>query len=328
MPFGALVVDQLLLEPNIFLAPMSGVTSSAFRRLLKRQNPSAIGLVFTEFVSVEGLVRRNSRSRDLMNFHAEESPVAVQVFGRDIAHMAEAAAMAEQAGAALVDINCGCPVPKVVKRGGGCELMRSPQHLGSLVSAVRKAIKVPLGVKIRSGWDRLSRNAVQIARICEENGASIVTIHARTRQDGYQGRADWDLIAEVVSCVSIPVVGNGDVVDYRSAEQGFQQGVRGLMIGRAALANPWVFREIQAGFHSTEALKPEKSDIVQLLEDYRNLLLEEMPEKAAIGRLKFLSCRLAKGFPGAASLREMLCQAPSVAVMSELILAWKEGTLA
>lgn len=319
-----LTVGSVSFAPRLLLAPMSGVTNSAFRKLIRRENPGAVGLVVTEFISIEGLTRSNKQSLRMMHFDPEERPLAIQIFGYDADRMAEAAKMAEDAGADIVDINSGCPVPKVVRRGGGCELMRRPDHMAKMLTAVRQAISVPLTLKIRSGWDEDSRNGIEIAHIAEACGVQLLTVHGRTRVQLYRGLADWDFVAEVARAVSIPVIGSGDVVDAESARARLASGVAGLMIGRGALSNPWVFSEIHSELsgNTPQAFMPIEHKalrIMRVLRDYHDLLMEDMPEKGAIGKMKQLASQTIRAVPGAASVRRTLCRSNTLAAFLALM---------
>lgn len=288
--FTSFKIGHLEIKPNLVLAPMSGVTCSSFRRLIKQLNPGAVGLLVTEFISVEGLTRESTRSVRMMHFHPEEHPLGIQIFGHDINRMRDAALMAQDAGADLVDINCGCPAPKVVKKGGGCELMRQPQHLRMILREVRKFITVPLTIKMRSGWDSENRNAVEIAKIAEGEGVNSITVHGRTRFDLYRGEADWEFVHQVRDTVKIPVCGSGDVVDRKSAEARVQKsGANGLYVGRAAISNPFVFTDIVNGSEKIELTK------LQVIEKYVELLSEEFEPQYRIGRLKQLVSQMCKG---------------------------------
>jgi nifR3 family TIM-barrel protein len=280
-------IDDIRIYPNLVLAPMSGVTNPSFRKLISILNPQSVGLFVSEFISIEGLTRNNARSVGMMRTSVVGVPYAVQIFGYDINRMVDAALMVQDQGVDIVDINCGCPVPKVVKRGGGCQLMREPLHLATILNRVKKAISIPLTLKIRAGWDDSSRNALEIAKIAQDNGVSMLAVHGRTRTEGYRGTSDWDLVAEVARSVSIPVVGSGDVVDEASAQAGFDAGVSALMIGRRALSNPWIFKDLCRCFEK-ENFRPEvesETAIVEVLKTYRDLLLQDMPERAVTGRL-------------------------------------------
>ncbi|MCC6954076.1 MAG: tRNA-dihydrouridine synthase [Deltaproteobacteria bacterium] len=312
--------------PRLILAPMSGVTNSAFRRLLRRENPNGLGHVVTEFISIEGLTRANAQSVRMLAFAPEERTISIQIFGYDVDRMRDAALMAQDSGAEIVDINSGCPVPKVVRRGGGCELMRQPIHMAQMLTAVRAAVKIPLTLKIRSGWDDACRNGIEIAKIAEDCGVDMLAVHGRTRTQLYRGESDWDFIGRVASSVKIPVVGSGDVVDVASAKDKLERsGVAALMIGRGALQKPWIFEEIHAGMTGRTFVPPSPARLFELFGEYRDLLLEQMPEKGAIGKLKQLASQATRSFPGSAFARKALVQSSSISHFSELLKFYRDG---
>jgi nifR3 family TIM-barrel protein len=280
-------IRNLEISPGLVLSPMSGVTTSAFRRLIKRNNPGCVGLTVSEFVSAEAMTRAVPRTFDMMKFRAEERPYGIQIFGADPVRMADAAQIVEGLGADLVDINCGCPAPKVVKKGGGCELMRNPLLLEKILSSVRKAVKIPLTLKMRSGWDENSKNFLEIAKLAEDCGVEAITIHGRTRAQLYRGEADWSLFEKVLATVSIPVCGSGDVVCRESADVRFKVGVSGLFIGRGALSNPFIFSEIMG----TPVYKAPE----EVMLEYIALLREDFHDRACIGKVKQLASQFAKG---------------------------------
>ncbi len=288
-------VRNISVSPGLVLSPMSGVTTRPFRRLIKELNPGAVGLLVSEFVSVEGMTRGSRRTMEMMRFSEEERPYCVQIFGYDVARMRDAALMVQDLGADLVDINCGCPAPKVVKRGGGCELMRQPEHLREIVSAVRKAISIPLTLKMRSGWDESSKNAIDLAKMVVGEGVEALAVHGRTRAQLYRGEADWSLVEQVADAVDVPVLGSGDVVDRVSAEQRLKGKVAGLFIGRASIWNPLVFREIMDGAPS--ALRGNHSLMIQVLSRYIELLREDFPESSCAGKVKQLASQMCRGAP-------------------------------
>lgn len=320
-------IASLSCAPNLVLAPMSGVTNSCFRRFIKRLNPGHVGLVVTEFISVEGMTRQNAQSLRMMSFQEEERPISVQIFGFDIDRMVAAAEMVQAHGADIVDINCGCPVPKVVRRGGGCELMRQSNHLEKMLQALRKAVSIPLTLKIRAGWDESSRNAVEIARMAEGCGIDMLAVHGRTRQALYRGEADWSIVRDVCAAVKIPVVGSGDVVNFATAVERYRSGVAALMIGRGALSNPWVFSEISLGLQSKEFVRPPASATADVLQQYAEILSADLPEKAVIGRLKQFSSQVTRRVHGSADVRRALCRSQSVAEFCDLVATWKEHLL-
>ncbi len=311
-------------SPNLILAPMSGVTNSAFRRLILRYNPGAVGLVVTEFISIEGLTRQNVKSRKMLAFRESERPISIQLFGYDIPRMVEAAKMVEDEGAQIVDINSGCPVPKVVKKGGGCELMRQPTHLGKMISEVKNAVSIPVTLKIRAGWDCNNRNALEVARVAEESGVSMLTVHGRTRTEMYRGLADWELVQNVATSLRIPVVGSGDICDYASARERSHEGLSGYMIGRAALANPWVFSEIVAQDRGLAFARPADTETVKVIEDYLTILEEEELEKVIIGRLKQFCSQVTRRVRGSARARKELLTSHSIAQFRERLARWND----
>ncbi|MFN8389306.1 MAG: tRNA dihydrouridine synthase DusB [Bdellovibrionota bacterium] len=329
MPLAPLSIGSVAVQPNLVLAPMSGVTNIAFRRLIKELNPGAVGLVVTEFISIEGLTRANAQSLQMMRYTEGERPISIQIFGYEISRMVDAAKMVEDAGADIVDINCGCPVPKVVRKGGGCELMRQPDHLAKMLTAVKQAVKIPLTLKIRAGWDNANRNALSIGKMAEDCGVSMLAVHGRSRQDLYRGKADWTLVGEVARALKIPVIGSGDVVSFESAVRAFEQGVQGIMIGRAALSNPWVFSEIQSqltanGSGAAQFQTPPASAVIDVLERYAELLLESMSTRAALGRMKQLSSQITRRIEGSAPMRRELCTSGSLETMRESLKRFRE----
>ena len=279
---------------------MSGVTTRPFRRLIKEYNPGSVGLVVSEFVSVEGMTRGSRRTLEMMKFSDDERPYCVQIFGYDIDRMRDAAMMVQDIGADMVDINCGCPAPKVVKRGGGCELMRQPDHLRQIIQEVRRAVSIPLTLKIRAGWDESTRNAIEVAKMAESEGIEALAIHGRTRAQLYRGLADWSLVREVAEHLSIPVLGSGDVVDRASAEERLSGKVSGLFIGRASIWNPLVFGEIVSGQRDT--LKNDHNKMLEVLFRYIELLREDFQDSSCAGKLKQLASQMCRGAPWRKSL--------------------------
>lgn len=307
-------VGRVQVSPGLVLSPMSGVTSCAFRRLIKKLNGDSVGLLVSEFVSVEGMTRQSRRTLGMLRFMPEERPFAIQIFGYDIERMAAAAKMVEDTGADIVDINCGCPAPKVVRKGGGCELMRQPEHLCKIFAAVRKSVSIPLTMKMRSGWDEASKNAVEIARMAEGEGVEAIAVHGRTRAQLYRGTADWDFVAGVADAVKLPVMGSGDVVDRASAVERSRGRITGLFIGRAAIENPFVFREIHSG--ESVGLRTNPALMLDVVELYIALLREEFPPKACIGKIKQLVSQMCRG----QEWRKDICRARTLDEQLEIVL--------
>jgi tRNA-dihydrouridine synthase B len=234
-------IGSVTLGSPFVVAPMAGMTDTAFRRLVKRQG--GCGLVVTEMVSSEGLVRGIDRTLEYAEYTEEERPVSIQIFGGDPAKMAAAAQIVEGMGADIVDVNMGCPVPKIAKHNAGCSLMREPRHAASVIGAMAKAVRIPVTVKMRAGWDDKARNAPELARMVQDAGAAAVTIHGRTAAQSYSGAADWNLVSTVASQLSIPVLGSGDCVEPEHVIERMDSGVSGVLVGRGVLRNPWILAQ-------------------------------------------------------------------------------------
>jgi nifR3 family TIM-barrel protein len=298
-------IGTLEIAPALVLAPMSGVTDMAFRRLVRECSAGAVGLVVSEFISIEGLTRNDLKTHRMLRYAPGEHPISIQIFGSDIDRMAEAAALVQATGVDVVDINCGCPAPKVVKKGGGAELLRRVAHLERMLRQVRREMSVPLTLKIRTGWDEDAINCVEVAQMAEAAGVAMVMVHGRTRVQLYTGAADWDLIGEVKRAVGIPVIGCGDVVSVATARSRWERsGADGLAIGRGAMENPWLFRQIAAAQAGGVVPEPTVQERLAALRRYRVLLEEMYPLPVAAARLRGMTCRTVKGFPGAPALRE------------------------
>src|SRR5437762_7283847 len=231
-------IGDINLPSPFAIAPMAGMTDTAFRRLVKRHG--GCGLVVTEMVSAEGLVRGIDRTLEYAEYTEEERPIAIQIFGGDPEKMAAAAQIVESMGADIVDVNMGCPVPKIAKHHAGCSLMREPEHAATVIAAMTKAVKIPVTVKMRAGWNEEERNAPVLARMVEDAGAAAVAVHGRTAAQSYSGESDWSLIARVAQSVGIPVFGSGDCVEARQIVSRLRDGgAAGVLVGRGALRNPW-----------------------------------------------------------------------------------------
>jgi tRNA-dihydrouridine synthase B len=236
-----MLIGTVQLASPFAVAPMAGMTDTAFRRLVKRHG--GCGLVVTEMVSSEGLVRGIDRTLEYAEYTEEERPVSIQIFGGDPAKMADAARIVEGMGADIVDVNMGCPVPKIAKHNAGCSLMREPEHAAQVIGAMARSVKIPVTVKMRAGWNDEQRNAPTLARMVEDAGAAAVAVHGRTAAQCYSGVADWDLVADIADRLTIPVFGSGDCIEPGQVIERLNTGVDGVLVGRGVLRNPWILAQ-------------------------------------------------------------------------------------
>jgi tRNA-dihydrouridine synthase B len=320
-------IRDIEINPPLVLSPMAGVTDVSFRRLLKRRG--GIGLTVSEFISVEGLTRHNPKSKRQMRFFDDERPFAVQIFGGQAERMRMAAEMAEEVGADILDVNCGCPAPKVVKHGGGSGLLRDHNRLETILKEIKRAIKIPLTIKIRAGYFDHTINAVETARLAEACGAEHIALHGRTKEQGYKGLANWDLVRQIKEAVSVPVSGSGDVVNVEGAFARWREtGCDGILIGRGAMANPWIFRQIEDAIHGRDIFQPTHEDKRAVLLEYFDMLREDMPEIAAIGKIKQLAGQFTRGLQGGALFRTSIYHSHSVEEILDRISEYFEAITA
>jgi tRNA-dihydrouridine synthase B len=300
---GELKIRNLSLRPATLLAPMAGVTDTTFRRVIR--GLGGCGLIMTEFTSADGVTRSAAKTLRYLYYDADEHPIGAQLFGADAGVMAAAAALVEDLGFDQVDINLGCPAKKVVKCGGS-GLLRDLKQLACILTAVRAAVKIPLTIKMRSGWDDANVVAVEVARMAEDIGVEAVAVHPRTRMQGYSGQADWSIIARVKEAISIPVIGNGDVHSPEDAERMVAQtGCDAVMIGRTAATNPWIFRQMEQYFSAGHYDEPSEASRHRLLADYfRSLIAAELPD--AIGKMKQFACWFTHGVRNGSELRHQV----------------------
>lgn len=313
-----LKIGNVLLENSYVLGPMAGVTDLPFRLLCKEQGA---GLLCMEMVSAKGIFYNNKNTESLLQIHPEEVPVSLQFFGSDPKIVSEMAKRVEERPFSILDINMGCPVPKVVRNGEGSALMKNPKLVYELVSATVKAIKKPVTVKIRKGFDDEHINAVEIAKIIEEAGAAAVAVHGRTREQYYSGKADWEIIRQVKEAVSIPVIGNGDVTSGEKAIAMRElTGCDGVMIARGAQGNPWIFSELLE-YERTGRLpdRPDVEEIKQTMLRHARLQIEYKGDFTGIREMRKHVAWYTKGLHGAARLRDQINQVESYAELENLL---------
>ena len=318
-------IGPVKLPTPFAIAPMAGMTDTAFRRLVKRHG--GCGLVVTEMVSSEGLVRGIDRTLEYAEYTDEERPIAIQIFGGDPEKMAAAAQIVEGMGADIVDVNMGCPVPKIAKHNAGCSLMREPEHAASVVAAMTKAVKIPVTVKMRAGWSDEERNAPRLARMVEDAGAAAVTVHGRTAAQSYTGSADWTLVAEIAEALSIPVFGSGDCVEPTDIMDRMRMGVEGVLVGRGVLRNPWILAQasdLAAGRPARSVTYQERG---QFLLEYVDLLLQERVDEAraashdrwVINKVRALGSWYTKGLENGSHLRTAINTAETLDQLRSLV---------
>jgi nifR3 family TIM-barrel protein len=298
-------IRDIDIDPPLILSPMAGVTDYTFRRLIKRRG--GVGLVVSEFISVEGLTRHNPKSKRQMRFDEEERPFAVQIFGGQAPRMAMGAEMAQEVGADILDVNCGCPAPKVVKNGGGSGLLKDMPRLEEILKEIKKSITIPLTLKLRTGYTDSTINVVDVAKMAEQCGVEHIQVHGRTREQGYKGLANWEIIRQVKEGVNVPVSGNGDIttIEY-GLKRWKESGTDGILIGRGAMQNPWIFRQFQDAINGREPYHPDLTEKKAVLLEFFGMCREEMPEIVALGKMKQLAGQFTKGLVGGAQFRQKL----------------------
>lgn len=304
-------IKNLDLKSNIFLAPMAGITDRAFREICRGYG---CGLIYTEMISSKGIFYKDKKTASLMSIYPSEQPAAVQIFGSDPSVMGEIAKYAEDAGAVLLDINMGCPAPKIVNNGDGCALMKNPPLAGKIIESVAKAVNIPVTVKFRKGWDDEHINALEFAEIAQESGAAAVTVHGRTRMQFYSGNADWDIIREIKNRLSIPVIGNGDIFTAGDAQRMFAQtGCDGVMVARGAQGNPFLFRQINELLNDGKvSYFPTWDERIACAVKHASLLCEYKGESRGIKEARKHMAWYIKGMPGGSALKSKIFAASSL----------------
>ena len=336
-------VGSIELPSPFVVAPMAGMTDTGFRRLVKRHG--GCGLVVTEMVSSEGLVRGIDRTLEYAEYTEEERPVSIQIFGGDPARMAAAARVVQDMGADIVDVNMGCPVPKIAKHSAGCSLMRDARHAASVIEAMTRAVDIPVTVKMRAGWNDRSRNAPELAKMVQDAGAAAVTIHGRTAEQSYTGFADWELVSRVAGDLSIPVLGSGDCVEPEQIVDRMASGVGGVLVGRGVLRNPWILAQASDLIAGRPVRAVSMLERGRFLLEYIELLLHERVDEASgfrhvapgvdaapaersastrherwvINKLRALCSWYTKGLDNGSGLRVRVNSAESLAHLREIV---------
>jgi nifR3 family TIM-barrel protein len=313
-------IGNVEIKNQIVLAPMAGISNTSYRKIIKEMGA---GLIYAEMVSDKAICFSNEKTFDLLKMDEKERPIAQQIFGSDKESFMEAAKIVEEKmHPDIIDINMGCPVPKVaVKAQAGSALLKDPDKVYEIVKAVVEAVKIPVTVKIRSGWDEKHINAVEIAKKCEEAGASAITVHARTRSQGYSGKADWNIIKEVKENVTIPVIGNGDVTTPELAKKMLDETkCDAVMIGRGVLGNPWLIKEcVEYLEKGTIPTPPTNEEKINMMKRHYELLLEDKPEKVANLEIRAFILYYLKGMPKNKEIKNKICQSKSTDEMFNII---------
>ena len=310
-------IRDLIVDPPTFLSPMAGLTDSVFRRLIKRLG--GCGLVMTEFTSAEGLTRNSLKSKRMLFYHEEERPVTAQLFGAEPSRLAEATRMVEDLGFDAIDLNLGCPAKKVVKACGGSALLRETKLLEEILKTIRAATSLPFTIKIRAGWSETEIVSVQVGKRAEDIGINAIAFHPRTRVQGFSGHSDWKLIGQLKAALKIPVIGNGDIVTPEDAFR-MKRETRcdGVMIGRGALSNPWIFRQIHELENGLAPTQPDVAAKYQLIKSYFQLLFEE-ETPGAIGKMKQFASWFTHAIPYGAALRKSIFESQTESEVMERI---------
>ena len=320
-------IDNIKIKNQIVLAPMAGISNSAYRRICKEMG---CGLIYAEMVSDKAITFSNKKTLDMLYMTEEERPLAQQIFGSDVDSFVEAAKyINDNMHPDIIDINMGCPVPKVAVRSqAGSALLKTPEKIYEIVSAVVKAVNVPVTVKIRSGWDSKSINAVEVAKVIEKAGASAICVHPRTRSQGYSGKSDWNIIKDVKKAVSIPVIGNGDIKTPYDAKRMLEEtGCDAVMIGRGVLGNPWLIKNTINYLDGKEVVEPSLIDRVNMCLKHLSLLLDLKGEKIAALEIRNHIGWYFKGVKGANELKNKVYQTSNIHDIISLLNEFKEGCL-
>ena len=312
-------IGNIEIKNTIVLAPMAGICNSAFRKIIKEMG---VGLIYAEMVSDKAIYYNSKKTENMLYMEETERPIAQQIFGSDKDTFVYAAKeVYEKMHPDIIDINMGCPVPKVALRAqAGSALLKNPEKIYDIVHAVVESVPVPVTVKIRIGWDENSINAVEVAKICEKAGASAITVHGRTRSQGYSGKVNYDIIKEVKQNVSIPVIGNGDIVDIDSAKKMFQTGVDAIMIGRGCLGNPWLIKELVNYFENGITIdKPTPQEKIEMCFHHMDYLSRIKPEKVCVLEMRSHIAWYLKGLNNSIEIKKKVIQTTTIKELKEIL---------
>lgn len=320
MKYKGFYIDDIYIKNPVIFAPMAGISDTSYRKIIKEMNP---GLIYAEMVSDKAICFDNEKTMKMLIMDEKERPISQQIFGSDLDSFVKAAKIVEKTMKPdIIDINMGCPVPKVaLKNQAGSALLKNPEKIKEIVSSVVKAVDIPVTVKIRSGWDENNINAVEVAKICEEAGASAIAVHARTRSQGYSGKANWNIIKDVVNAVNIPVIGNGDVVSPELAKQMLDEtGCAGVMIGRGAIGNPWLINNcvnfLEKGSYNDDI---SIKDRIEMMKKHLDMLIKDKNERTAVLEFRTHLMYYFKYLPKSKETKVKLCQAKSKNEILEIL---------